>query len=224
MLVKPKFPMKVQQGSVTVQIYRQCPSKEYPDYHTYTLTYYEDGQRKRTSFSGLQAAQEEAEAVAERISRGHGNALVLRNSDQLEYVRAKEALSPLGVHLDMAAVEYAQALSILNGKGSLIEAARYFTASCAGEIIPMQTQDLVADLLKAREANHASERHIKDLRLRLNRFAKGFKCEVHLIRPAQVQDFLLSLKLSPRSINNYPRRKKDNPSSLTRTAQSWSPG
>jgi len=48
-----------------------------------------------------------------------------------------------------------------------------------------------------------SKRHLQDLRHRLRRFADAFQCEIHLIRPAQVQDFLTSLKLSPRSVKNF---------------------
>jgi hypothetical protein len=54
--------------------------------------------------------------------------------------------------------EFAQAMAVLNGRGMLLEAARHFSMSRAGEIIPMRTLDLVADLIKAREANHASIR------------------------------------------------------------------
>lgn len=62
---------------------------------------------------------------------------------------------------------------------------------------------MLNDLIKAREANHASKRHIEDLRSGLNRFASAFQRDVHTIRPAQVQDFLLAIKLSPRSMNNF---------------------
>src|SRR5208283_2591849 len=101
------------------------------------------------------------------------------------------------------ASEYSQAMSILKGQGTLLEAARRFVDSGAGEVIPVRTDSLVDDLLQARTANHASKRHLQDLRSRLKRFAKSFQCEVHTIRPAQVQDFLLSLELSPRSMNNF---------------------
>jgi hypothetical protein len=60
---------------------------------------------------------------------------------------------------------------------------------------PIRAEELVDDLIRTRAGNHASKAHLKDLRFRLKRFAGAFQCEIHLIRPAQVQDFLTSLKL-----------------------------
>ncbi|MBU6401606.1 MAG: hypothetical protein KGS61_14920, partial [Verrucomicrobia bacterium] len=128
---------------------------------------------------------------------------MLKDTGRMEYVRAKECLCPFNLSLDSAASEFAQALSILKGNGSVLEAVRYYASTHAADILPIRTQTLVEDLLKTRAASHVSARHLCDLRARLRRFAKAFQCDVHTIRPAQVQDFLLSLKLSPRSINNF---------------------
>lgn len=195
--MKPKFPIIVRRGSVNVKIYFQ------PSAHIFTLAYYEGGARQRPSFADLETAREQANAVADRLARGDAGQLVLRDGERREYVRAKECLAPIGTPLDIAANEYSQAVSILKGKVSLLEAVRNYATSQAADMVPIRTADLVADLLKAREANHSSSRHIQDLRSRLGRFARAFQCDVHTIRPAHVQDFLLSLKLSPRSLNNY---------------------
>lgn len=197
MSVKVKFPVQVRRGSVVVRIFRQKKAG------VFTVAYYEDGQRKRVSFGDLADAREEADNTADRLSHCNGSSLILKGGDLAEYAMARECLNQVGARLDIAASEYSQAISILNGRGTLLEAVRYFSTSNAADITPIRTQDLVADLIRAREANHASIRHLKDLRLRLNRFVKSFQCEVHTIRPAQVQDFLLALKLSPRSMNNF---------------------
>jgi hypothetical protein len=198
-----KFPIEIKRGSVTVRIRCQHPSKQYPDYEVFTLDYHEGGRRERPSFATLKEARKEAETAAERLARGEGQSLVLTGNDRLIYLQALETLYPLGIPLNVAATEYAQALAILRGKGSVLEASRHFAATHACEIRPIRTSDLVEDLIRTREANHASKRHLDDLRSRLNRFAKTFSCEVHTIRPDQVQDFLAGLKLAPRSINNF---------------------
>jgi integrase len=169
----------------------------------FTVAHYEDGERKRVSFGDLAKAREEANQVADRLGRLDGSTLNLRGDELLEYLRAKECLGQVGVRLDVAASEFSQAMSVLKGKGTLVEAVRLFSSSRAGEITPMRTQALVDDLIKAREANHASKRHLQDLKSRLNRFAMAFQCDVHAIRAPQVQDFLLELKLSARSMNNF---------------------
>ncbi len=195
--MKTKFPVEVRRGSIVVRIFRQKEAG------VFTVAYYEDGQRKRVSFGDLADAREEADNTADRLSRSNSSSLILNGSDLAEYAMARECLNRVGARLDIAASEYSQAMSVLNGRGTLLEAVRYFCACRAGEVIPIRTQALVDDLIKAREANHASKRHVQDLKSRLDRFAAAFECEVHTIRPAQVQDFLLALKLSPRSMNNF---------------------
>jgi integrase len=157
----------------------------------------------RPSFRTLKEAQKEAQAAALRLSRGETGNVVLKGNAQLEYSRALESLSPLGVTLDVAAADFARATSLLNGKGSLLDAARYYASTHGADMRPIRVEELVDDLIRTREGNHASKRHLQDLRSRLRRFAGAFQCDIHLVRPAQIQDFLTSLKLSPRSVNNF---------------------
>lgn len=201
MTEKRKWSVKC--GSVTVWIRLQRPTKDDPTYRCYTLDYTEDGRRHRPSCSTLKEAKKEAKAVAQRLSRGDTGNLVLTGNARLDYTRALESLSPFQVSLDVAAADFAKATQLLNGKGSLLDAARYYAVTHGADMCPIGTPLLVDDLLRTREANHASERHVDDLRSRLGRFADAFQCDIHLIRPAQVQDFLSSLKLSPRTVNNF---------------------
>jgi hypothetical protein len=115
---------RVKRGSVTVWIRVQRPTKTNPNYQCYTLDYSEDGRRMRPSFQTLKQAQKEAQAAALRLSRGETGNVVLKGNAQLEYSRALQFLSPLGLTLDVAAADFAKATSFLNGKGSLLEAAR----------------------------------------------------------------------------------------------------
>jgi integrase len=85
----------------------------------------------------------------------------------------------------------------------LLDAVRYYASTHGADMRPIRTGELVDDLVRTRGANHASKRHLQDLRVRLRRFADAFQCDIHSLRPAQVQDFLTSLKLSPRSVNNF---------------------
>jgi hypothetical protein len=194
---------RVKRGSVTVWIRVQRPTKSNPSYQCYTLDYSVDGRRMRPSFRTLKEAQKEAQAAALRLSRGETGNVVLKGNAQLEYSRALESLSPLGVTLDVAAADFARATSLLNGKGSLLDAARYYASTHGADMRPIRVEELVDDLIRTREGNHASKRHLQDLRSRLRRFAGAFQCDIHLVRPAQIQDFLTSLKLSPRSVNNF---------------------
>src|SRR5438093_752891 len=156
MTMQTRFPITVRRGSVAVKIYHQASA------NVFTLMYYQDGERKRPSFADLQTAREQAGAIADRLARGDVGSLVLKDAARLQYARAQECLAPLGVPLDIAASEYAQALAILNSNGSLVEAARHFASTHAGAILPRRTEDLVADLIEARKRDGSSKRHIDD--------------------------------------------------------------
>jgi integrase len=201
MTEKRKWSVKI--GSVTVWIRLQRPTKDDQKYRCYTLDYSEDGCRMRPSFGTLKQAKKEAKTVAQRLSRGDTGNLVLQGNARLEYSRSLESLAPVGVSLDVAAADFARATQVLNGKGSLLDAARYFALTHGADMRPIRVGELVHDLIRTREGNYASKRHLQDLRSRLRRFADAFQCEIHLVRPAQIQDFLTGLRLSPRSVNNF---------------------
>jgi hypothetical protein len=193
----------VKRGSVSVWIRLQRLTRTNPNYQCHTLDYSEDGRRLRPSLRTLKEAQKDARAVALRLSRGDTGNAALKGDARLEYSQALESLLPLGVALEVAAADFARATSLLKGKGSLLDAAPYYVSTHGVDLRPIRTGELVDPLIRTREANHASKAHLKDLRFRLKKFADAFQCEIHRIRPAEVQDFRTSLKLSPRSANNY---------------------
>ncbi len=142
------------------------PSKKYPEHFLFVLNYHEDGKRHRPSFGTLKEARKAAEDAAERST-----------------ARRSCSPAPHGVPLNVAVTEFAQALAILNGGGSVVEASRHFAAVRGGEIKPISVRGLVDDLIQTRQANPASKRHLDDLRVRLERFARSFACDIHLVRP-----------------------------------------
>ena len=72
MVMKTKFPIRVRRGSVVVTIFHQQAAG------VFTVAYYENGKRKRTSFGDLTKAREEAERAAHR--RGAHYRGFLRNA------------------------------------------------------------------------------------------------------------------------------------------------
>jgi hypothetical protein len=70
-MASPKFPIVVKQGSVTVKIYR-TPSR---GCEAYTLSYYQDGVRKRPTFTQLQAAKDEARIIVNRLGNADTDVL-----------------------------------------------------------------------------------------------------------------------------------------------------
>src|ERR1051325_11164079 len=106
-----KFPIKVKRGSVTVKIYR-TPTK---GYDSFTVQFYQDAVRKRRTFSDLGEAKTEAETIAAALASSEVGLVRLTSADSAAYLRAKELLDPLGIPIEAAAAEIANAHKRLTG-------------------------------------------------------------------------------------------------------------
>ena len=106
------FPLTVKAGSTTVKIYRD--SKPSGDY--FRVVYHLGGKRHRLNFHDLDRARAEAQAKAAQLARGDADAVRLTGKDRLAYGRALDVVQEFGIPLDAAAIEYAEARKILNGR------------------------------------------------------------------------------------------------------------
>ena len=102
---------------------------------------------------------------------------MLNAGQKAEYLRAIEALRPTGLPLDMAAIQFAEALARLQGR-PLSEAVSYFVARML-TVKRKPVAEVVAEFLAEKEkrtkrGSPASARYIGDLRKRLAAFAAAF--------------------------------------------------
>ena len=186
---KPKFPITVKRGHTTVKIYR-TPSR---GCDAYTVSYYLGDQRVRKTFADLGLATTEAETVATKLSTGEVNVLTLTSGDRLSYVRAIEALKPTGVPLEMAAMQFAEAHQILEGR-SVVEAARYSAKKNPIWLPKKLVPEVVTEMIEAKTADGMSKYYTSDLKWRLGRFAEKFPGLISLVTSAEIGDFLRGLK------------------------------
>ena len=209
---KPKFPISVKRGHITVKIYktptRGCKS--------FTVVHYLGDQRQRKSFTDLGLAVTAAETTANALSTGELKVLELTNDDRLSYVRALETLKPTGQPLDVVASQYAQAFKILEG-GDIIEAARFYAKRHPSKMPQKTVPEVVEALLEAKDRDGVSDVYLKDLKGRLGRFEKKFTGLISLVTEAEIAKFLEELEnhdkqnpgttkpLSGKSRNNYRR-------------------
>jgi len=208
---KPKFPVTVKRGHTIVKIYR-TPSR---GCEAFTVSYYLGDKRQRVTFADLGLAMTEAETVANKLSTGEVNVLTLTSHDRLAYIRAIEALKPTGVPLEMAAMQFAQAHTLLEGE-SLLEAARFYLKKNPHRLPKKPVPEVVEEMVKAKTADKMSAVYVKDLKGRLARFAAKFPGAISFVTSAEIEDFLRGLKgkddagketivLSGKSRNNYRR-------------------
>jgi hypothetical protein len=115
----------------------------------------------------------------------------------------------------MAAIELAEALKVLEGSASVLEAVRYYAKMRPPRMPRKSVPEVVVELLDAKTADGASDVYAKDLRLRLKKLGDKFPGQISLINTSEVDEFLRTLlvkgsgqhahRLSGRSGNNYRR-------------------
>ena len=83
---KITFPQKVKRGSVVIKIYR-TPSH---GCDSYTLSYHQDGVRKRPTFPDYDLAKAEAEMVANQLGNADADVLTLTSADRAAWAQAND--------------------------------------------------------------------------------------------------------------------------------------
>jgi hypothetical protein len=161
------------------------------------------GKRKRLWRSDLSEARVLAEEKLNQISNGDSVALTLKETDRLSYLRSREVLSPFGIQIDTACREYADALQILNGKASVVEACRDFVKLHATELPRITVPDAVLKLKEQARTDCKSSARQKQLAGVLDRFAENVTAEVHTLAPKLISAYLAALPLSERSKRNH---------------------
>ena len=146
---------------------------------------YRDGSKRRREFFPTRAA---ANARADRLKVeliNLGNkALSIPDQLRFEAMECSEMLSPFGRSLKEAVTHY-------------IEHLKATERSCT-------TRNLVGEYLKTKQAKGRSNRHLQDLKSRLNRFADVFGASIASeISTKQIEQWLSGLGLAAQSINNY---------------------
>jgi integrase len=193
------FPERVEKFGVSATIY--APKNKSKGF---TVAYHVRGKLLRKVRNSYEDAKQLAQAVVEQKGSGELDVLTLTSHDCLVYQRADAAVKPTGRPLDLIALEYAEAVKLL-GNESLIEAVKFYLANRTQKVTAHTVEEVVKELLENKQRNGRSKLYLTDLRLRLVRFAKSFRCPIHTVEPADLQRFLNGLKMKPRSRNNFRR-------------------
>ena len=196
---KRALPLVVRRGSTEVKIYRATDSFPY-----HRVCYYTGGKRQVQTFADLKEAREEAEIQAAKLSRGDGLAAMMTSRDRVIYIDAKTHVDPLGVRIDAAAKEYAEAKRELP-EMQLREAVEFYRKFYPKDVEPRMVSTVIEELIAQRKKDDCSHAYIRDLRLRLQRFSKTFNCPINSLTPSAVSGFLEGLNVGSRHQNNYRR-------------------
>jgi integrase len=196
---KKGAPLIVKVGSAVAKIYRD----ENRGSPRYTVAYYDGTRRRRREFyTDLETAKTAANFAVTKLQNGQVDALELTNQDRSNYLHALGLLNPLNTRIDVAVSEYAEARKVLGASGSVPEAARYYAKHHLVSLPRKKVRQVLDELLESKRADHKSARYVSDLDSRLTKFAEAFDRPIGEITRKEIQDWLIGLKLAPRSRNN----------------------
>lgn len=191
------FPKTIKKGSVTVKVYR-TPSH---GCESFTLSYYQDGVRKRPAFPTWKAARKAAVSVANRLGSIDAYTLTLTGADCAAYRRARQLLDPLGIAIETAAAQVADTRTRL-GKIPVSYVIDQFLKREPVELEQKSVRIVVAEFMKAKQLDGLSARYLEALRYCFKKFEAEFKCNIGDVSATAIDDWLRKSGLSPRSRNN----------------------
>ncbi len=182
-------PLIFREGAVEVRIYL------YPAKNIFTVAWVPpEGGRKRKNFTKLEEAKGFARSIATRLAKGDAAVLRLSAVEAHQHVAAVERLEAIGVKFQSAVDEYLDARSLMPPGVSLLEAVREFARRHPATMVPMTVEEVLAELIATKTKTGKSEMYLFDLRSRLGKFARWFKCPIGVVTPALVGEYLDSLK------------------------------
>lgn len=196
---KKDQPDEVKVGSVSVKIYRSATRGR----DLFTLVYRDTSNRRvKKSFADLKEARTEAYAVAAKIQTGQIDVLQLSSGDRVAYQHALAVLTPTGTTVDSAATQYAEAFKVLNGAGSIVEAARFFAKHHSVALPPITLPEVYKEFLAAKKADGASLRYLHDIQSRLGRLSRHFTGRFSELTAHEVEAWINSLNCGPVARNS----------------------
>jgi hypothetical protein len=170
--------MKAAQFLVTIEekgvsaIIRKTQKSKGGKIHTYYIVeYFHLGKRKQMWRSGLDEAEADAREACIKVANGEQKALEFRNGDQLACLRALESLPPVRVSIDTACRGCADAVQILAGRASVIEACREWVNSNSVILPKITVENAVAMVQQRAVSDSNSAARQDELNVLLNRFA-----------------------------------------------------
>ena len=188
-------PIVIKRGSVKVSIYRSERTEAGKSYERFTLVYRElSGGRVRRNFADLETAKVEADKIATRLANGQTDVMALSNGDVAELVKARQVLAPYKLSVGTVAAEYAMLLGRLPSGATVLEAVEFFAKRHPANAPRKTVSEVVVEFIQDRTNAGCSGHHLRDLGIRLKRFGDAFQMPMASVEPAQVREFIQSLK------------------------------
>jgi integrase len=167
----------------------------------FVLDYRAKGKRKLVWRSTMAEARTAANDAIDKITEGQAEVLNLTSTDAHVYIRARDAL--VGLEMDSAAKEYAEAHRLLAGRATVLEVCRDWLKRNAVALPKITVADAVAEFNRHCIADGKSALRKREIFSVLKRFAAAFNLEVLALEPKLIADYLTAMPLSERTKRNH---------------------
>jgi integrase len=105
--------------------------------------------------------------------------------------------------LDVFVSDSLKPLKLLNGVGDLCEAADFFLKHRPKAQPTISVESTVAEFIESRKIEEVGQIYLRDLRLRLGRFADHFRCPLSLVSRHDIDKYVDSLPVRKRTRYNH---------------------
>jgi integrase len=167
----------------------------------FVLDYRAKGKRKLVWRSTMAEARTAANEAIDKITEGQAEVLNLTSTDAHVYIRTRDAL--VGLEMDTAAKEYAEAHRLLAGRATVLEVCRDWLKRNAVALPKITVADAVAEFNRHCVADGKSALRKREIFSVLKRLAAAFNVEVLALEPKLIADYLTAMPLSERTKRNH---------------------
>jgi len=182
-------------GGVSVKCYAGCDGRWF-------VTYAIAGKRRTEAFRQKEAAHDRAAEIAGAVHNQQAAVRTLTGKDLEGYLYSVKALEPFGIPLSSAIHEYIAGREKLRG-ASLNEAIEFYCRHNLPDVPQKKVADIAQEMLEAKRRDGTSESYLKDLSTRLPHITTALSGPIINVTRLQIEEWLRSLPVSPRSRNNY---------------------
>lgn len=178
-------------------------SGEHHGRRSYLIAYYAEGKRIRERAGTLEAARELAKEKIKSLTTGAAHVATFSPRDVAVIAEALELLKPVGTPLSQVAREYAEAAKILDGKATIVDAAKLYIRHAASQKLPVRTVPQVVEEFKAYiKSTGLSAKYDRDCKNRFKRASKAFPSAILNVQSDDIEKWLSSKDVSARTYNN----------------------
>jgi len=192
------FPFTVSDKSVSFKIYRTVVRGN----PYYTLAYWQDKVRKREVLKEYGAVRQRATDILNKLGSRDAAVLELTAADVCAHRRTKELAAEVGMHMETAMARFVEAQKLLGLDVPIIEAVKLYRKTYPPNRQIVSVREVMEELLATKKSSGVSTGYQKHLRYDLEKFATAFSTHIQAVSGVDIDNWLLSLGLAPRTRNN----------------------